>query len=121
VSPARLARQVPKRGEIWTVDFGEPVGHEQAYRRPAVVVSSDRLNASRAELVIVVPLTRTRRGLPSHVEIAPDGSGLAGPSYAKTEDVKSVSTHRLVRRLGRAQAPNLDEIGRALLMLLDLV
>src|SRR5580658_6419765 len=107
MSPARPPRPAPKRGEIWTVDFGEPVGHEQAYRRPAVIVSSDRLNSSRAELVIVVPLTRTRRGLPSHVEIAPGNSGLSELSYAKTEDVKSISTNRLVRRLGLAPAPNL--------------
>jgi mRNA interferase MazF len=86
-----------------------------------VIVSSDRLNGSRAELVIVVPLTRTRRGLPSHVEIGPGDSGLAEPSYAKTEDVKSISTQRLERRLGLAQPPKLDEIGRALILLLDLV
>jgi mRNA interferase MazF len=96
------------------------VGHEQAYRRPAVIVSSDRLNDSRAGLVIVVPVTRTRRGLPSHVEIGPGDSGLAESSYAKTEDVKSISTHRLVRRLGRAQLGSLDDIGRALVLLLEL-
>ncbi len=102
------------------VDFGEPVGHEQAYRRPAVIMSSDRLNNSRAELAIVVPLTRSRRGLPSHVEIGPGDSGLAELSYAKTEDVKSISTHRLVRRLGLASPAKVDEIGRALVLLLEL-
>ena len=120
MSPARPTRRAPKRGEIWTVDFGEPVGREQAYRRPAVIVSSDRLNTSRAELVIVVPLTRTRRGLPSHVEIGPGESGLAEPSYAKTEDVKSISAERLVRRLGRAEPASLDEIGRTLVLLMEL-
>jgi mRNA interferase MazF len=111
---------VPGRGEVWTVDFGEPVGHQQAYRRPAVVVSSDRLNSSRAGLVIVVPLTRTHRGLPSHVEIGPGESGLTELSYAKTEDVKSISTDRLVRRLGRAAPAAVDQIGRALALLLEL-
>jgi mRNA interferase MazF len=71
--------------------------------------------------VIVVPLTRTRRGLPSHVKIEPGDSGLAEPSYAKTEDVKSISTHRLVRRLGRAQSSSLNEFGQALVLLLELV
>ncbi|MHB8465085.1 MAG: type II toxin-antitoxin system PemK/MazF family toxin [Acidimicrobiales bacterium] len=114
------SRQSPTRGEIWTVDFGEPVGHEQASRRPAVIVSSDRLNSSRAGLVIVVPLTRTRRALPSHIEIEPGDSGLTEPSYAKAEDVKSISVDRLVRRLGQAQPTVVDEIGRALLLLLEL-
>jgi len=120
VSPSRRPRQAPRRGEIWTVAFGEPAGHEQAYRRPSVVVSSDRLNASRAGLVVVVPLTRTRRDLPSHVEIAPSDSGLAETSYAKSEDIKAISAERLVRRLGRAQPASLDQIGRALALLLEL-
>lgn len=83
------------------VDFGDPVGHEQGYRRPALVVSADRMNASRAGLVIVVPITRTRRDLPSQVEIEPDAAGLRDLSYAKCEDVKSVSRERLVHRIGR--------------------
>jgi mRNA interferase MazF len=62
------------RGEIWLVDFGEPMGHEQGYRWPAVVVSSNRMNASRAGLVIVVPITSRKRGLPSHVEIDADNT-----------------------------------------------
>lgn len=118
MSPARTSS--PRRGEIWTVDFGEPVGHGQAFRRPAVIVSSDRLSASRAGLVMVVPLTRAYRGLPSHIEVGPEGSGLAATSYAKTEDVKSVSVNRLTRRLGQASPTSLHQIGRALALLLEL-
>jgi mRNA interferase MazF len=120
VNPARPAQSAPRRGEVWTVDFGEPVGHEQAYRRPAIVVSSDRLNQSRAGLVVVVPLTRTRRDLPSHIEIEVGESGLSETSFAKTEDIKSISNIRLVRRLGQVPSANLDQIGRALLLLLEL-
>lgn len=108
-----------RRGEIWLVDFGEPVGREQAGRRPAVVVSADRLNESRAGVVIVVPCTTTHRGLPSHVEIDPETSGLDEVSYAKCEDVKSVSEHRLVGRLGAVNDEALFRIARALRFLLD--
>ena len=61
----------PRRGEVWLVDFGEPVGREQAGRRPAVVVSADQLNDSPAGVVIVVPCTTARRRLPSHIELEP--------------------------------------------------
>ena len=54
----------PRRGEVWLVDFGEPVGHEQGWKRQAVLLSSDHLNDSAASLVIVVPVTRNRGGLP---------------------------------------------------------
>jgi mRNA interferase MazF len=108
-----------RRGEIWLVDFGEPIGREQSGRRPAVIVSADRLNDSAAGVVIVVPCTTARRGLPSHVELDPASTGLDELSYAKCEDVKSVSDERLIARLGAAHDEALFAIARALRFLLD--
>jgi mRNA interferase MazF len=108
-----------RRGEIWLVDFGQPVGREQAGRRPAVIVSADQLNDSPAGVVIVVPCTTTRRGLPSHIELEPGTTGLEVVSYAKCADVKSVSDRRLVHRLGVTSAEAQYAVGRALRFLLD--
>lgn len=110
----------PRRGEVWLVDFGDPIGREQSGHRPAIVVSADRLNESRAGVVIVVPATTTHRGLPSHIEIEPDGSGLDEVSYAKCEDVKSISEQRLIARLGTVTEPVTFDISRALRFLLDI-
>lgn len=109
-----------RRGEVWLVDFSEPVGREQSGRRPAVVVSADALNDSRAGIVIVVPCTTARRGLPSHVEVDPAVSGLSEVSYAKSEDVKSISEDRLIARLGTAPLDAMFDIVRAIRFLLDL-
>ena len=109
-----------RRGDVWLIDFGDPVGREPLGRRPAVVVSADRLNESRAGVVIVVPCTTTRRRLASHIEIEPGRSGLDEVSYAKCEDVKSVSDQRLVTRLGSVVDETLFAIARALRFLLEL-
>jgi mRNA interferase MazF len=109
-----------RRGEIWLVDFGEPVGREQSGSRPAVVVSSDLLNESHAGVVIVVPLTTTYRDLPSHIEIDRGESGLDDVSYAKCEDVKSISERRLTGRLGAVGDEALFQITRALRFLLEI-
>jgi mRNA interferase MazF len=109
-----------RRGEIWLVDFGKPVGREQSGIRPAVVVSSDRLNEGRSGVLMVVPLTTTRRGLPSHIEIEPGTSGLESVSYARCEDLKSISMERLDHRQGAAEPGALFEIARVLRFLLEL-
>lgn len=109
-----------RRGEIWLVDFGEPVGREQAGTRPAVVVSTDALNEGPSGVVLVVPITSTRRQLPSHVEIEAGGSGLDHPSYAKCEDVKSISERHLVDRLGAAGPEPMFEMARVLRHLLEI-
>ena len=115
-----MTERAPQRGEIWIVDFGTPIGHEQGYRRPAVIVSDDRLNRSKAQLALVVPITSTRRGLASHIEIEPGDSGLDVTSYAKSEDVKSVSLLRLSRRLGAIPVEGLRRLERALRLMLAL-
>ena len=110
----------PRRGEIWLVDFGEPVGREQSGRRPAVVVSADALNESPAGVIMVVPCTATHRDLPSHIEIDPADSGTDAVSYAKCEDLKSVSERRMITRVGQVGPQVAFEIGRVLRFLLEL-
>ncbi|HEX4082085.1 MAG TPA: type II toxin-antitoxin system PemK/MazF family toxin, partial [Acidimicrobiales bacterium] len=61
-----------------------------------------------------------RRGLPSHVEIDANTSGLDDVSYAKCEDVKSISEQRLSARLGTVSTEAAFDIGRVLRLLLDL-
>jgi mRNA interferase MazF len=109
-----------RRGEIWLVDFGDPVGREQAGHRPAVVVSDDRLHASGAGVLIVVPCTTTHRDLPTYVELDDTLTGLDAVSYAKCEDVKSISDRRLGARVGSADSESMFAIARALRFLLDL-
>ena len=110
----------PLRGEVWLVDFGEPVGREQSGLRPAVIASADPLNQSRAGIIIVVPCTTTRRGLPSHIELDPSASGLDEVSYAKCEDIKSVSDQRLLKRLGAISIDAMFEITQSVRYLLDM-
>ena len=108
------------RGEIWLVDFGVPVGREQAGTRPVVIVSADALNEGPAGVAMVVPITSTRRDLPSHIEIDHPGSGLGEISYAKAEDLKSISERRLVHRVGAIESATVSALERVLRFLLDL-
>lgn len=110
----------PRRGDVWLVDFSKPVGHEQGWKRPAVVISSDHFNDSAASLVVVIPVTTTRWSVPSHVEIEAGRSGLANTSYAKAEDIKSVSQERLVTRYGMADIDVVRQLELVLRTLLEL-
>ncbi|OFW63992.1 MAG: hypothetical protein A2135_00405 [Actinobacteria bacterium RBG_16_67_15] len=68
----------------------------------------------------MVPLTSTRRQLPSHVEIERGESGLDHPSYARCEDVQSISERRFVDRLGVAGLGPMLKMARVLRYLLEL-
>lgn len=108
------------RGEVYDVDLGQPVGHEPAFRRPAVVVSVDILNNSPGQLVMVVPITSASYGLRSHVEVEPGTSGLSHTSYARCDHLRVISTERLATRLGTIAPDQMRAIEQALRFVLDL-
>jgi mRNA interferase MazF len=106
---------VVNRGQIYLCDFGTPIGHEPGFRRPAVVVSHDELN--RHGVPVVLPVTRTRRGYPTHVEL--DGV-LPVVSYVQCELIRAVSVDRLIRPVASLDNAYLAKIEAILRRILDL-
>jgi mRNA interferase MazF len=110
----------PLRGEIWAVNLDPTVGHEQAGLRPALVVSSDALNSAAWSLVVVLPITGTDRGFPSHVKLSPPEGGLTKPSVIMVEQPRTVSKSRLGRRFGIVSPETMEQVDELLRMVLDL-
>ena len=108
-----------RRADVWLVEYDDPApSGEPAKLRPALVVSADRLNASRSGSVVAVPLTTSKRGHPLHVEI--DGAGLDATSYAQVELVGAASRERFVRLLGAADLATMAAVNDRLRLVLDL-
>jgi mRNA interferase MazF len=87
--------RIVRRGEVWLADLGPPRGREQSGERPVLIVSTDPINRSPADLVVAVPFTTRRRGIPTHIEVRPPDGGLRDLSYAICEQVRSLSVERL--------------------------
>jgi mRNA interferase MazF len=107
------------RGEIWQVDLDPVRGSEANKQRPAVIVSNDRANAAATRLgrgvVTVVPVTSsTDKIYPFQVLLSAATSGLAIESRAQAEQVRSVATQRLLRRIGRVSPAEMSDIDDAL-------
>ena len=110
----------PLRGEVWDVDLDPVRGREQAGRRPAMIVSVDPFNEGPADLVVVIPITRTERRVRWHVRVDPPEGGLLSASFLKCEDVRSVSRSRLAKRRGRISTASQDAVDDRLRILLGL-
>lgn len=102
-----------RRGELWWVDFGDPRGSAPAYRRPAVVVSSDRFNRSRLATVIVAAVTSNQRlaDSPGNVSLLPRDSGLPKASVINVSQLITIERDLLEASIG--------EIGSVKLRALD--
>ncbi len=111
---------IPTRGEVWTVNLNPTKGHEQAGYRPGLVISVDTFNHGPAGLVVIIPITTKEKGIPFHVPIEPLEAGVSKKSFIKCEDIRSVSTERLSKRLGMVSPDILKGVEDRLKILLDL-
>lgn len=67
---------IPKRGDVVWITFTPQAGHEQAGRRPALVLSPAAYN-EKVGLAILCPVTSQVKGYPFEVAI-PDGLEVSG-------------------------------------------
>jgi mRNA interferase MazF len=97
------------RGDIVWAELNPVVGREQAGQRPVVVISDDIFN-ERSGTVIAVAITsqEPRAGFPLTLQIT--SARLPKPSWVKISQIRTLSTERLGRRLGRISPEELDRI-----------
>jgi len=87
---------VPERGELVWLTFDPQAGHEQAGRRPAVILSPSSYNA-KSGLAIVVPVTRQAKGYPFEVPLPPNLSltGVVLADQLKNVDWRARDAQRI--------------------------
>lgn len=97
------------RGEVRWADLHPTRGHEQAGERPVLVLSHDVFN-DRSGTVIAVALTsqEPRAGFPLTLEIRT--AKLPKRSWVKTGQIRTLSTDRIGKRLGRVADEELAEV-----------
>lgn len=110
------------RGTVVLVVLDPTAGHEQAGRRPCVVVGDPApLGLLRFPLIAVVPLTTTRFASRFYPVVRPvAGAGLREPSTALPDNVRSVDPTRIVRVSGPIDTADLRAIDDALRRFLGL-
>lgn len=104
----------PLRGDVWDIQFPSPVGP-----RPAVVLTTNAL-ITRLGAVTVAEVTGTAGPASTHVEVPPE-AGLAGRdrSWVNVSGLHTVPRGKLRRRRGRLPPAELDRVGAAIRLYLE--
>jgi len=92
----RQASYVPARGDAVWITLDPQAGHEQAGRRPALVLSPAAYNG-RVGLALFCPITGQVKGYPFEVAL-PDGLAVSGVVLAdqvKSLDWRARKTNRI--------------------------
>ena len=112
----RKATYVPERGDAVWITLDPQAGHEQAGRRPALVLSPSAYNV-RVGLALLCPITSQVKGYPFEVPL-PAGlpiTGVVGADQVKSLDWRA----RKASRIGAIPEEVVAEVVRRLQTLLE--
>jgi mRNA interferase MazF len=105
-----------KQGEIWLINLDPTIGAEIKKTRPAIVVNDNSLG--KLPLKIVVPLTDWKekyRIAPWMVFLTPDNiNNLSKDSAADCFQIRSLSDERFIRKIGKINTRNLENVKTAM-------
>jgi mRNA interferase MazF len=108
-------------GDVADLELGAPEGRKAGLRRPAVIVTAQRILDADPSVIQVVPLTSTIRRFHSEVVIEPDhGNGLDATSAAQCQHVRGVSPGRVIAVRGNVGATALTQVRETIAVILDL-
>jgi mRNA interferase MazF len=106
---------IPERGDAAWITLDPQAGHEQAGRRPALVLSPGNYNA-RAGLALVCPITSRIKSYPFEVRL-PDGLAVTGvilADQAKSLDWRARRMEFICRLPDATVAEVLQKLGALL-------
>ncbi|RLD02715.1 MAG: type II toxin-antitoxin system PemK/MazF family toxin [Chloroflexota bacterium] len=97
------------RGEIYWADLNPTRGHEQAGIRPVVIISHDVFNNKSGTIIAMAITSQPQRaGFPLTHELK--SSDLPKRSWVKISQIRTISTSRLEKMVGRVDSDELDTI-----------
>jgi mRNA interferase MazF len=112
----------PRRGEVYLVNFDPTIGAEIKKTRPALVIQNDVANRHSPITIVAAITSRFDEELyPTEAFIeAPEG-GLNVDSVVLLNQIRSIDTKRLVKRLGRLDPSTMLAVDQGLEISLGLI
>lgn len=113
---------IPRRGEVYLVNFDPTVGVEIKKTRPALVLQNDIAN-KYSPIVIVAAITSYfgEQCYPTEVLLKSPEGGLRQDSVVLLNQIRSIDTQRLIKRLGILNKETIASINRAIEVSLGLI
>ena len=110
-----------KQGHIFWLDLSPPKGSEPGYRRPVVVLQSDKFNDSAIRTTVVCAITTnlSRADAPGNVLLEGREGGLKKPSVVNISQIFTVNKIDLTNYIGKLSATRMSEIVAGVKLLIN--
>jgi len=113
---------IPRRGEVFLVNFDPTIGAEIRKTRPALILQND-IGNRYSPVTIVAAISSFDGGkiYPTEVPVGAHSGGLDNESVVLLNQIRTVDKGRLVKRLGAFDNKIMEQVDAALLVSLGLV
>jgi mRNA interferase MazF len=115
-------KPIPKRGEIWLVNFDPTIGTEIRKTRPAIVVNSDAIG--KLPIKLVAPITDWKDYFTPnlwHIRLDPNTiNNLSKISAVDVLQLRGMDIQRFIRKLGELPTEKMTEIATAIATVVEL-
>lgn len=109
-----------KRGEVWIADFGVGFGHEQAGRRPVLIISNDVGNKFSPVVTVAAMTTANKRYAATQVPIEAR-QGLKKDSKVLLEQTRTIDKKKLHTLIARISDEQMQQVNLAIRVAFDLI
>ena len=111
-----------RRGQIYYANLNPVFGHEQAGRRPVLIIQND-LGNRFSPTVIVAALSSTlpRKRYPTEVRVTAGTANLPKDSVIRLDQIRTLDKRRLENFVGQLDADIMRQVDEAIKISLGLV
>ncbi len=111
-----------RRGEIWWASLPPPTGSGPGYRRPVLVVQTNRFNESKIKTVVAAIMTTSVRSAeaPGNVRCRPRDTGLPKESVVNVSQIVTVDKALFTERVGMVPRHVLSQVEEGLRLVLGI-
>ena len=103
-----------QRGDVFLVNLDPVIGSEVGKTRPAVVLQNELANRTSPTVTVIPLSTKVERVFPFQVLIPAGEGGLTRESKVLCEQIRTLSTRRLLQHLGSLPPERLEQIRTSL-------
>ena len=102
-------------GEVWLIDFGDPIGSLPSKVRPAVIMQNDLLGIKDLNTAVVIPFTSNleRSEYEPNILLTKKETGLSKDSVAVIHLITAVNKFCLGRKVSKLSEENYKKLVQA--------
>src|SRR5437763_941256 len=109
-----------KRGDIWIINLDPGFGREMHKKRPALIISKNLIHQATPNVIIIPISSQVPNIIDTEIIVLNKEVGVEKSSILLPLFIRSIDQARLMKKIGSLHAKTMNEVEKAIKLILDL-